>query len=58
MLFFSLNQEFSAGGKFYLSWGKFNDAVVHFSTALMSKQRTGSKFYVRKLAWGKRKNKV
>jgi len=27
------------GGKFYPSWSKFNDAVVHFSTAQVSKQK-------------------
>jgi len=36
---------------------KFNDAVVHFSTALVGKQKTEGKFYVRKLARGKRERK-
>jgi len=30
---------------------------VHFSTALVSKQKTGGKFHVRKLGWGKREKK-
>jgi len=38
--------------------GKVNDAVVHFSTALVSKQKAGGKFYVRKLARGKWEKKV
>jgi len=33
--------------------GKFIDAVVHFSTVLVGKQKTGGKFYVTKLARGK-----
>jgi len=37
--------------------GKFSDAIVHFSTELVRKQKTGGKFYVRKLARGKRKKK-
>jgi len=37
--------------------GKFNDAVVRFSTTLAGKQKTGGKFYVRKLARGKREKK-
>jgi len=36
---------------------KFYDTVVHFSTALVSKQKTGGKFYVRKLARSKREKK-
>ena len=43
---------------FTYSGGIFNYAVVHFSTALMCKQKTGSKFYVRKLARGKQDKKV
>jgi len=43
-------QAFSTGGK-------FNDAVVHFSTALVSKQKTKGKFYVMKLTRGKREKK-
>jgi len=37
---------------------EFKDAVVHFSTALVSQQKLGGKFYVRKLARGKRKKKI
>jgi len=52
---FSVVQGFTTGGK-------FNDAEVtihcFFSTALASKQKAGGKFYVRKLARGKRKKKV
>jgi len=36
---------------------KFNDAAAHFSTVLVGKQKTGGKFYVRKLARGKREKK-
>jgi len=45
------------GVNFTYPGGKFNDAVVHFSTALVSKQKTGGKFYVRKLARGKQEKK-
>jgi len=36
---------------------KLNDAVVRLSTALVSKQKTRRKFYVRKLGRGKREKK-
>jgi len=51
LIYSGVDQGFSTGGK-------FNDAVVHFSTALVGKQKTGSKFYVRKPARDKRENKV
>jgi len=38
--------------------GKFDDAVAHLSTALVSKENTGGKFYVRKLARSKWVKKV
>jgi len=41
---------------FTYSGGKFNDAeviILVFSTALVSKQKTGGKFYVRNLERGK-----
>ena len=44
-------------GKFF-PWGKFIDDVVQFSTALVSKQKTRGKFYVRKLARDKWEKKV
>jgi len=57
----SLEQGFSTGVNFTYPWGKFNDAevaILHFfSTALVSKQKTGGKIYVRKLAKGKREKK-
>jgi len=45
------------GVNFIYPGGKFNDAVIHFSTTPVSKQKTGDKFYVRKLARGKREKK-
>jgi len=45
------------GGNFTYPGGKFNDADVHFSTAIVGKQKTGGKFYVMKLARGKREKK-
>jgi len=58
----SIRAGFPTGGKFYLLWGKFNDAEVtilrFFSAALVTKQKTGGKFYVRKLARGKLEKKV
>jgi len=47
---FSIRGKFTPWGSFYLSWGKFDDADAHLSTALVSKEKTGGKFYVRKLA--------
>jgi len=45
------------GVNFTYPGGKFNDAVVHFSTGLAGKQKTGGKLFVRKLARGKREKK-
>jgi len=46
------------GVNFTYPGGKFNDAVVHFSTAPVCEQNTGGKFYVRKLVRGKWEKKV
>jgi len=35
------------GLNFTIPGGEFNDAVLHFATALVNKQKTGGKFYVR-----------
>jgi len=49
------------GVNFTYPGGKFNDAEIailcFFSTALVTKQKTECKFYVRKLARGKRVKK-
>jgi len=45
------------GVNFIYPGGKFNNDVVRFSTALVGEQKIGGKFYVRKLARGKREKK-
>jgi len=54
-----LNREqiYPLGIRFIYPGGKFNDVVVHFSTALVSKQKTGGKCYVMKLVRGKQEKK-
>ena len=48
------SQGFLTRGNLTYPGGKFNDAVVHFSKALVSKQKTRGEFYVKKMARGKR----
>jgi len=55
---FSTGVNLPLGGHFIYPRGTFDDAVAHLSTALVSKEKTGGKFYVRKLARGKCVKKV
>jgi len=50
---FSIGVNLPLGVHFIYPGGKFDDAVAHLSTVLVSKEKTGGKFYVRKLARGK-----